>query len=562
MQDAKTEIGLFLELDKEFFQKEETSFNYIADSFSFESTIYKKYELIKRYFPSDVKKFIGEEADFSVLKELEGVSLSEPLSIYIETLICKCKGHFCDSLFLQKFKKYSDQCFSEAQTGENFQRQNLQFFLGFEAVFFKEGFNASFEDFLFSLTESLSTWQAFIFSYFFDLFGALSEKNKASFFSSFIKKIDYPKDDFAFMNSATLLIQKIIPTVKDKEPFKYAYAKIVNGLSTSNPHFEAFVMQGPYQTALTYLAEIKSTDFSLIDSITAKKAFANKKVLENMQSHSIPLDPASTAALKNQFDRIEAKFKSSPFPESFFCFLSYLSPFSLKTIEKMISDMKKESVFGQFCQESYLAEDGELLNGRKLKSYEQFSLDAGRPISLLMDAEYINLINCFFRANCNRLDVQTVHPFIENVVSTNHLIQKSDRQEMITIFENLFLNKFGDKFNDLCSQLENSLRFWLAAQGISTKKMKPDSNDEIGISDIFNYGENNRYRDAVEKVIDEDYYFTLTWMLNDDFGWNLRNEAIHGKLTGEKKMRYSVLLASLLIFKLFLANWSSSNDVE
>jgi hypothetical protein len=563
MSDIKVETELFLELDKEYFQKEETFFASLTSQFSHGFEVCKKYEPIKRFFTSSILKFDGGESDFSILNELRGLPLSKPLSIYAEGLICKCKGHSHNSLFEIKFKQYANQCFEEIKTGDNFNRRNFRLFLNVDSVFFKEGFNAVFQDFLNSLSGPLNVFQIFLFSTFFDFYGKMSKENQSSFASTFLEKIKDPRDDLEFIDPVLSLIQKIIPVQKDKtkDEFKYAYAKIVNGLSTSNPHYEAFWMQEPYQTALTYLVEIKSPDIQLVDSITNKQRFANKKALESIKPQLIPLDPALAEDLKSKFTETETFIKGLTFPDSVYFFLSSLYPFFLKTLESMIEERKKDSLAGLF-NEAYLNEDGELLNGRKLKPYEQFSLDAAEPISLLFDLTYINFIKCFFRANKDRLNIQTIHPFIENIVSTNPLIQESDRSEMTVIFDNLFLDKFGDKFTDLCAQLEKSLRYWLSEKGISTKKMKPDSNDEIGISDIFNHAEHNRYRDAIEEVIDEDYYFTLTWMLNDDFGWNLRNDAVHGKLTGEKKMRYSVLFASLQIFKLYLANWSSSNGTS
>lgn len=563
MHDVKQETALFLELDKEYFQKEEEFFDILTFKFSYDSEVCKKYELIKRFFPSSILKFDGGEEDFSVLNELRGFTLSTPLSLYVEALICRCNGHFRNSLFESQFKQYANQCFDEAKIDGDFKRKNFKLFLNVDCVFFKEGFNAVFQDFINSLNGPLTILQIFIFSTFFDFYGEISKENQSAFTSTFLGKINDPKDDFQFANSILPLIQKLISVEKGKkkDSLKYAYAKIVNGLSTGNPHYEAFWMQELYQTARTYLAEIKSSDVCLIDSIANKQIFANKKALEGMQSFKIPLGSASAADLKSRFDKTEMALKRLTFPESVYSFLLALSPFSLKTIEGMINEYKKDSLTGLF-KESYLNEDGELLNGRTLNKYEQFSLDAEKPISLLFGLFYINLINCFFRANKDRLYVQTVHPFIENVVSNNPLIQESDRKEMTEIFDNLFLDKFGDKFTDLCSQLEKSLRYWLTEKGINTKKMKPDSNDEIGISDMFNHAENNRYRDALEEVIDEDYYFTLTWMLNDDFGWNLRNKAVHGKLTGNDKMRYSVLFASLQIFKLFLGNWFPPKSVS
>jgi hypothetical protein len=247
--------------------------------------------------------------------------------------------------------------------------------------------------------------------------------------------------------------------------------------------------------------------------------------------------------------------KNKSFQESLFLLFDCLRPFSIEKIKKDILDEKNSSIVGALFEDSDIDEDGNLLNGRDLKDYERFSLDARIPIINLFSTTYVNFIICFLRANNDRINYDFIHVFVEGIVSNNKMIAEQDKTEMTVIFENLFLNKFDEKFNDLCSQFENSLRFWLSAKGISTKKMKPNSSDVIGLSDIFNYGKNNRYRDAIKTIIDDDEYFTLTWMLNDDFGWNLRNKAVHGQLTGDKKKTYNVLFASLMIFELYLANW-------
>jgi hypothetical protein len=98
-------------------------------------------------------------------------------------------------------------------------------------------------------------------------YGEISKENQSAFRLHFFGQNKRSERRFSVCQSRILpLIQKDnlgSEKGKKKDSLKYAYAKIVNGLSTGNPHYEAFWMQELYQTARTYLAEIKSSDVQL-----------------------------------------------------------------------------------------------------------------------------------------------------------------------------------------------------------------------------------------------------------------------------------------------------------
>ena len=69
---------------------------------------------------------------------------------------------------------------------------------------------------------------------------------------------------------------------------------------------------------------------------------------------------------------------------------------------------------------------------------------------------------------------------------------------------------------------------------------------------IFNYDETNKFRDKLLETIDEDYYFTLTWLLTDEYGMNYRGNNFHGLSNVNISKTTNAIYTALLIIRLYL----------
>lgn len=545
---------MFQKLENKAVIEENLDIRLIADFLNSDYGDYSSFEPIKRFFPLNVFDFHAEVGDYEILSQLRDSLASDSLRIYIEILVCKCKGHFTDSYFPKLFEKYARECFENANSSQDFLKDDFELFLMVSSNLFNNVYNLIFDDFLMSITSTISIPQLFICICFLNLFNYLNTSGKLNLLKKLDIEFSFSKNDIGFINVSIEIINIILKLPIDnntKRRFKYLYAKVIDSLLIDNPHYEPLFMIDYYYTAFNYLAEIESDDMVLVDSLEKKRAYAKNSASSTMTAIDIPLDKKHANEIQSELDKLLTVMRKEGFPKNLFHLFTLLDPFCVSDIRKRIDETKANSITS-FFETKYFDDEGELVNYRELTDDERFSVEAHESISIVSQILHHNLINCFSMANHN-VDQNNVTQFFRSFVNDFPYIEPECRDEIIEVFTNIVIGKFYLTFRDLCSNLESSLRFFFSCKDINTRKMKPHRNDVIDLNDIFDYSKSNRYATELLKIIDEDFYFTLTWMLTDKFGWNLRNKVIHGVVSGEKKKTLSYLLASMQILKFYFS---------
>lgn len=551
MKNSDKLIALFSSVDEELIKKNHESIPFVCEDIS-DSLNDLKYEAIRKYFPKDYFHFSGDNADFALLTRLRKSGFSESLALFVEALICKCRGHFRDSLFPHRFLGYFKGIFDAAADEREIEFADFHFFISIESSLFKRGFNHSFERFVATVRGPITVNQMYISESFVDLYSSLNMKNRLLCINDLKKWFSKPIDNSLFVYASVSLIKKLIEKNVEISDFKLLYAKVVDVVSLDNPKFDVMTMQEFYQTALDYLAEIQSPDVKLFDSLSSKFTQVNRRAVQELKLFTYKVPDDQRKALDLYFERITESMKAKPFGDRVYYLLALLEPFNVSEMHKQINSEDKRMPLLSAFPTVYLDVDGNPLNYDKSNLAQKFSLRASTYISSILSLFYNNVYLCFLRSNRN-LNPEEIVDFSTKIAEKNRLIEKTDVSAMATIFTDILSSKFSSVFGSLCTYFEKSLCSWFSSLNISTRKIKPHSNDRINLNDIFNFSPENRYAAEIKKIIDEDYFFTLTWLLTDEYGRNLRNNAVHGKLTGDNLNSVEVLFASLQIFKFYLA---------
>ena len=131
------------------------------------------------------------------------------------------------------------------------------------------------------------------------------------------------------------------------------------------------------------------------------------------------------------------------------------------------------------------------------------------------------------------------------------MINEKWEDSFASMFVDFLDGKYSEIINNVIPLFEDCLRFYLNNEGLYVRKI--NSGDYINCNDIFNNDKDNQYRDKLYETIDEDYYYILTWLLTDKFGYNLRNKDMHGINNPQLKQSADIMYVEYLIFRLFFA---------
>lgn len=538
----------FINFDKEFFENEKYSIQLVCDLTNKNPRILERYKEIIRFFPPAPFDFRGDEDDYVFLISLRKTNLSKYTRCYVEYLIAKCKKHFADSDFCSDFDDLAPEIVTNAKSKATTINKSFFFFLLVESSLYKERFSDFVSAFTKTLVPSLNINQINILTHCLTLLGAVSENVKKEFFEAVYDSLDVEIDNQFVILSCLDLVAKIIENSngEEKDSFLVLYAKLVAKIPAERQDYDPVMMQRHYNKGLELLSKDRLNNEILADPIFIKRKAANELVRKAAIKPTFVTDKIMENRQKNFFATMESAMKKISFPKRVWFLLNCLPPFSVTGLQDDISKADKDSL----DIESYMNEDGRLINAEDLTDSESFSLKAREHIEALMNGTYINAIICFSMAN-KGTPKKEIFSFADSIVKTNTIISDDDKDEMKTLLANIFLNRFEERIESLISHFERSLKMFMSQRGISTRKLKTNSDDEIGLGDIFSSKKDSRYAKELITVIGEDSYFTFEWMLVDKFGWNLRNELAHGMIPGNKKKSYDILFASLQIFKFF-----------
>lgn len=229
--------------------------------------------------------------------------------------------------------------------------------------------------------------------------------------------------------------------------------------------------------------------------------------------------------------------------------LSSITPINKQQLKESVA----EKISKRTSQPKHLDGQGILINYKALDDSQQFSLDATEDI-------YEQIIYAM------RL---YLYPFLESTKGTDYskvrfigdlrgseFIDPTlvDYREML--IQKFFSGEFDYSVKSLVLEFEDDLRTYLHKHGYNIYKTDR-SGKKIDINSVFSNKPNNRFRDFLLGSIGEDYYFTLTWLLTDRYGFDLRDKISHA-LPKDPLLcsSFNAIYAALLIIKLYMSKTS------
>lgn len=167
-------------------------------------------------------------------------------------------------------------------------------------------------------------------------------------------------------------------------------------------------------------------------------------------------------------------------------------------------------------------------------------LDAQSKQSWALDAQF--RVNCFIIPAVQEIiltNVITEDSFIE-LVKHNPFIPSGHEPLFAKGLYYGFSYRFVEAAHILTPQLENSIRYVLAQQGITVIK-----HNNMGIQDVFTLDvllREDRFTGKLKELFGEDVIFELESLLVSPFGYNYRNKIAHGLTSYIEAMSYPAVL--------------------
>lgn len=317
---------------------------------------------------------------------------------------------------------------------------------------------------------------------------------------------------------------------------------VLNNIYKFNNHFlhEHLKLIREYMGEFDY----NDCDYNKLDQELER---VNSLILSQLKEVNIDLSHKQVESFEKNIKNMEIFYGSKNNYDKIIVLLSNMTPISKLEIKKNIENDKK-SLFGMVSRH-ILDKDGGLINYKKLNEEEKFSLFGGSHINLNIIIKIYLYYGPFIKHFT--LDEETSAK-IDMLFQTNLLLDNNDKDynHFVKIVKEFMKQNYEYSFDKLIIQLERSLRYFFKNLGYNV--MKKGKNEFLGLSAFFNNNKQNRFRDELLKVIDEDYYFTLSWLLTDDYGMNYRGNNMHGLSDLEISKTHNAIYASIMIIRFYL----------
>ncbi len=371
--------------------------------------------------------------------------------------------------------------------------------------------------------------------------------------NEFIDLILMHKDsyDTGFIYNA---LSNLLNVYKSNEIQKIIKKSICDYTLNNLNKFDKYLGHKAFNLVRDYMGEIRTyTDaqFELIDQELDK---VNKEMLSGLKSTCVELPKEQMDEYKRNLENIDNYFKMISNYDRVLKILSIMSPVSKIEVKKRL-DEEKKGILG-FVSRSILDKNGNLINYKKFNEDEYFSLYGGQHINLTIQIS----MDLYYRAFVRHYkEEQEAIERIEEFFKDNDLLCEENGEG--DYFRKLILRFFkGDydyTFEKIIIQFEKSLRYYFKNNGLNIKKHS--KNEFIGLSGFLNNNKTNKFRDKLLETIDEDYYFTLTWLLTDEYGMNYRGTCFHGLTDIDVCKTTNAIYASLLIIRMYLGFTQNKN---
>ena len=296
-----------------------------------------------------------------------------------------------------------------------------------------------------------------------------------------------------------------------------------------------------------YMDDLKNysdEDYCIIDS---NLSLANQKIKRNLKEITVNLEENETKLINNNIKQVLIRYQSQSNKEKIIELISDLNVLNIEELKQ--KNNNEEDTLLSVISYDYLDKDCNCINYKKLSESELFSLKSKQTIEFIINYRYIIFINTFFKTF--NLDYESIQFIKESF--TNNLMVEFDKIEILCeLYNEFFKHNFKNSIYDIIPEFEASIRYYLKNKKMNIY-LKNGSNDVIGLSNIFNYNKNNSFRDCLFEIIDEDFYFTLTYFLTDKNGYWIRHNITHRIDSVDLYNQISCIFITILIFKFYLA---------
>ncbi len=299
------------------------------------------------------------------------------------------------------------------------------------------------------------------------------------------------------------------------------------------------------QKVRDYMDELNVYDDDKYFIIDEHLKIANEEALSSLKTISVEIPKEHQNQIENKIKSQKEQFERLSDIQKIDKLLIEIVPISLNDLKEKLK--KTKSSLAAAISMRYLDEDGRVINYIDLNESEVFSLKSYKLIKMRISLLFDLVINPFFKT----FDFNDeASQYLKEILENNKLVSANRVDYLHSLFSDFFKQDFKNSVYNIVQELEESLRFYFENEKMNIYK-KNGKRDLIGLKNIFNDYEKNTYRDKICEIIDEDFYFTLKWLLVDDYGFGLRNKIAHRYNSKDLyKLTFSIY-AAIQIFRLY-----------
>lgn len=329
---------------------------------------------------------------------------------------------------------------------------------------------------------------------------------------------------------------------------KQIYQKICDLYSKFSNEFSVEFKQINLLKIRSFLDALKSDNSKLYSAIDKEIDSVAKITLGNLKSIKIKL-PAPVMAEAEEAIQNEKKFYSKlPINERIYNLLFKCKPIEIETLKSNVLKRKEQSVTS-IIPITYLDEKGRVINYETLKDFEMFSLEIRDNFTFYIDIFMELFFKTYFEISILKNDFSEIN--LTNIVSNSLLMQSNLVDASIKAFSTFFKGDFENSVGKIILKFETDLRKLLSNNGMNVYK-KDGSYELIDLNYIFNYKDKNSFKEYLLTLINEDYYFNLTWLLTDKYGYNLRNKIAHEFEDPNILSTHAAIYTTTLIIRMYI----------
>ncbi|HRF70713.1 MAG TPA: hypothetical protein PKV66_04715 [Candidatus Pelethenecus sp.] len=293
------------------------------------------------------------------------------------------------------------------------------------------------------------------------------------------------------------------------------------------------------QKVRDYMDELNAYDDDKYFIIDEHLKIANEEALRSLKTISVEMPKEHQNLIENKIKSQKEIFGRLSGIQKIDKLLIEIVPISLNDLKEK-SKKPKSSLAAAFSMR-YLDKDGRVINYSDLNENEVFSLKSHKLIEMRINLLFDLVINPFFKT----FDFNDeASQYLKEILANNKLVSANRVDYLHSLFSNFFKQDFRNSVYSIVEELEESLRFYFKKEKMNVLK-RNGKRDFIGLNTIFNDSVKNSYRDKICEIIDDDFYFTMKWLLVDNYGYGLRHRIAHryesNDLYGSQLSIYTVI---------------------